>query len=63
VPSGPARSRLVRAEATDAALRTAYVVHQVMGGLSFAEETGIGAASTRIRQWSLLLPDVGPLGD
>ncbi|MDI1288338.1 MAG: acyl-CoA dehydrogenase family protein [bacterium] len=50
------RSRLARAEACDAALRTAYVVHQVMGGLSFAEETGVGSASTRIRQWSLLLP-------
>ncbi len=52
-----ARCRLARAEACDAALRTAYIVHQVMGGLSFAEETGVGAASTRIRQWSLLLPE------
>jgi alkylation response protein AidB-like acyl-CoA dehydrogenase len=51
------RARLVRTEASDAALRTAYAVHQAMGGLSFADETGVGAASTRIRQWSLLLPD------
>lgn len=51
------RSRLARAEAADASLVTAYRVHQAMGGLSFAEETGIGAISTRIRQWSLLLPD------
>ncbi len=51
------RSRLARAEAADAALTTAYAVHQAMGGVSFAEETGIGAISTRIRQWSLLLPD------
>jgi alkylation response protein AidB-like acyl-CoA dehydrogenase len=51
------RARLVRAAASDAALHTAYAVHQAMGGLSFANETGIGGASTRIRQWSLLLPD------
>jgi alkylation response protein AidB-like acyl-CoA dehydrogenase len=50
------RSRLARAEATDAALQTSYAVHQAMGGLSFAVETGIGAVSTRIRQWTFLLP-------
>lgn len=58
-----ARSRLARGEATSAALQTAYVVHQVMGGMSFATESGIGAASTRIRQWSLLLPDGFSAGD
>ena len=51
------RARLARAQAAAAALQTAYVVHQAMGGLSFAVETGIGALSTRVRQWSLLLPD------
>jgi hypothetical protein len=28
-----------------------------MGGMAFASESGVGATSTRIRQWSLLLPD------
>jgi hypothetical protein len=51
------RARLARAQATAAALHACYVVHQAMGGLSFAVETGIGALSTRVRQWSLLLPD------
>jgi Acyl-CoA dehydrogenase, C-terminal domain len=57
VPPRTDRARLARAQASAAALQTAYVVHQAMGGLSFAVETGIGAISTRIRQWSLLLPD------
>jgi hypothetical protein len=56
-PARTDRARLVRTQATAAALQTAYVVHQAMGGLSFAVETGIGAVSSRIRQWSLLLPD------
>jgi alkylation response protein AidB-like acyl-CoA dehydrogenase len=51
------RGQLARAAAAEAALDTAYVVHQAMGGLSFAEETGVAHLSTRIRQWSLLLPD------
>jgi len=54
------RSRLARGQAAGAALRTAYTVHQVMGGMSFATESGISAVSTRIRQWSLLLPDAPP---
>jgi alkylation response protein AidB-like acyl-CoA dehydrogenase len=59
-----ARARLIRAEAASAALRTAYVVHQVMGGMSFASESGVGTISSRVRQWSLLLPDVlGVAGD
>lgn len=53
-----ARARLARDRSAAAALQTAYVVHQVMGGLSFAVESGIGALSTRLRQWSLLLPDL-----
>jgi acyl-CoA dehydrogenase len=57
-----ARSRLARSQAAAAALRTAYAVHQAMGGMSFATESGIGAISTRIRQWSLLLPDGEPGG-
>jgi alkylation response protein AidB-like acyl-CoA dehydrogenase len=52
------RTRLARDRAAAAALQTAYAVHQAFGGLSFAEETGIGVLSTRLRQWSLLLPDV-----
>jgi hypothetical protein len=55
------RARLARAQAAAAALHTAYVVHQVMGGLSFAVETGIATLSTRVRQWSLLLPDLRAL--
>jgi len=55
-----ARSRLARGQAAGAALRTAYVVHQAMGGMSFATESGIATISTRIRQWSLLLPDSMP---
>jgi Acyl-CoA dehydrogenase, C-terminal domain len=50
------RARLARDQAASAALRTAYVVHQAMGGLSFAVESGIGTITTRVRQWSLLLP-------
>jgi alkylation response protein AidB-like acyl-CoA dehydrogenase len=61
-PSGPfrdtIRARLARDRAAAAALQTAYAVHQTFGGLSFAEETGIGVLSTRLRQWSLLLPDL-----
>jgi alkylation response protein AidB-like acyl-CoA dehydrogenase len=57
------RARMARAEAADTALRAAYGLHQAMGGLSFAVETGIGTASTRIRQWSLLLPDHWTLND
>jgi alkylation response protein AidB-like acyl-CoA dehydrogenase len=52
------RARTARDRASVAALQTAYVVHQAMGGLSFADETGIGVLSTRLRQWSLLLPDL-----
>lgn len=50
------RARLVRTASTKAALASATTVHQVMGGLGFAIETGVGAVSTRIRQWSLLPP-------
>jgi alkylation response protein AidB-like acyl-CoA dehydrogenase len=52
----PARARLVRAASTNAALSAAAAVHQAMGGLGFAVETGVGVVSTRIRQWSLLPP-------
>jgi alkylation response protein AidB-like acyl-CoA dehydrogenase len=52
----PSRARLVRMASTKAALAAATSVHQVMGGLGFALETGVGTASTRIRQWSLLPP-------
>jgi alkylation response protein AidB-like acyl-CoA dehydrogenase len=58
-PSGdPMRTRLARDRAAAAAMQTAYAVHQAFGGLSFAEETGIGVLSTRLRQWSLLLADL-----
>jgi alkylation response protein AidB-like acyl-CoA dehydrogenase len=52
----PSRARLVRMASTKAALVAATTVHQVMGGLGFAIETGVGMVSTRIRQWSLLPP-------
>jgi hypothetical protein len=52
----PARARLVRRASTKAALLAATAVHQAMGGLGFAIETGVGVVSTRIRQWSLLPP-------
>jgi alkylation response protein AidB-like acyl-CoA dehydrogenase len=52
----PARARLVRMASTKAALTAATAVHQAMGGLGFAIETGVGVVSTRIRQWSLLPP-------
>jgi alkylation response protein AidB-like acyl-CoA dehydrogenase len=52
----PARARLVRMASTKAALMAATAVHQAMGGLGFAIETGVGVVSTRIRQWSLLPP-------
>jgi alkylation response protein AidB-like acyl-CoA dehydrogenase len=52
----PARARLVRMASTKAALTAAAAVHQAMGGLGFAIETGVGVVSTRIRQWSLLPP-------
>ena len=54
---------LARAQAAAAALHTAYVVHQAMGGLSFAVETGIATISTRVRQWSLLLPDLRSIAE
>jgi alkylation response protein AidB-like acyl-CoA dehydrogenase len=52
----PSRARLVRRASTKAALAAATSVHQVMGGLGFAVESGVGLVSTRIRQWSLLPP-------
>jgi acyl-CoA dehydrogenase-like protein len=61
-PTATYRARLARAHASAAALQTAYVVHQVMGGLSFAVETGIASLSTRLRQWSLLFPDLRSIG-
>jgi alkylation response protein AidB-like acyl-CoA dehydrogenase len=50
------RAHLVRAASTKAALAAATTVHQVMGALGFAIETGVGVVSTHIRQWSLLPP-------
>ncbi len=50
------RSWQLRRAATRTALDAAFVVHQVMGAMGFATETGVATASTRIRQWSLLPP-------
>jgi alkylation response protein AidB-like acyl-CoA dehydrogenase len=56
--AGPSsdRARLARSQASVAALHTAYVSHQAMGAMSFAEQSGIGTITTRMRQWSCLLP-------
>jgi alkylation response protein AidB-like acyl-CoA dehydrogenase len=51
-----ARAHLVRMAATKACLLTAATVHQAMGAVGFAVETGVGMVSSRIRQWSLLRP-------
>jgi alkylation response protein AidB-like acyl-CoA dehydrogenase len=62
-PSGPGpvdRSRKLREAATRASLGAAYAVHQVMGAMGFATESGVASASTRIRQWSLLPPGQPP---
>jgi alkylation response protein AidB-like acyl-CoA dehydrogenase len=52
----PDRSWQLRAAATRAGLIAAQAVHQAMGAMGFASETGVGQASAQLRQWSLLPP-------
>jgi alkylation response protein AidB-like acyl-CoA dehydrogenase len=52
----PALAASARLGAADAALGAVTIAHQTHGAIGFTVQAGLGAVSTRVRQWSLLPP-------